>query len=146
MDDADLGTSSLIDLEPPALSVNPPSSPRKTRQPQTDTLQALPPPRPISTVIPVSALGQAIRAQKAKPKNPEEGFARFSGKGALNPLNIRIYAPFSNSPSMPFDMPLQRAVQDSDMGPSEVKVADAIGLCLWRYQEENMQPTIPRRS
>ena len=145
-DDDVLGPSSLSDLMPPALNVNPPASPRRTRNQAPNTLQALPPPRPISTIQPISALGQAIRARKAKPKNPVEVFARFSGKGALDPLNIRIYVPFSEAPSKPFDLPLQRSVQDSDSGAgaANITVADAIGLCLWRFHEENLKPAIPR--
>ena len=122
-----------------------PQSPRKTRTGQTNALSALPPPRPISTIQPISALGQAIRARQAKPKNPAEIFARLSGKGALDPLNIRIYAPFSESPEKPFDMPLQRTVKDSDTGDTpQVSVADAIGLSLWRYHEEGFKPAIAR--
>ena len=144
-DDDHLDSSSLADLMPPALNITaPPASPRKARAQAANHIQPLPPPRPISTIIPVSALGQAIRAQKTKPKNPVELFARFSGKGALNPLNIKIYAPFSKSPLKPYELPLQKTVQDSDSGaPSSVSVADAIGLSLWRYTEEKLEPSIP---
>ena len=122
-----------------------PVSPKKSRNIPPAVLQALPPPRPISTIQPVSALGQAIRARQAKPTNPVEAFARLSGKGALDPLNIRIYAPFSDASDKPFDMPLQRTAQD-DNGDEKlpVKVADAIGLCLWRYHEEGLKPPMPK--
>ena len=138
-----LTSSPMRDL-PPGMVVNPPS-PRKSRTAQTNVLQALPPPRPISTVIPVSALGQAIRARQAKPKNPVEIFARLSGKGALDPLNLRIYATFSETPDKPFDMPLQRTVKDSETGDTpQVTVSDAIGLSLFRYHEEGLKPLLPR--
>ena len=142
-DDERLASSSFVDLMPGPLNVNAtPASPRKARTPAPGQLQALPPPRPISMIQPVSVLGQAIRAQKSGPKNPVELFAKFSGKGALDPLNIKIFAPFSKS-SKPFELPLQRTVQDSDTGaPATVTVADAIGLCLWRYHEEGLEPTI----
>ena len=118
-------------------------SPKKTRSTSSNTLQALPPPRPISTIQPISLLGQAIKARQSKPKNPVEKFARLSGKGVPDPLNIRIYAPFSESPNKPFEMPLQRAVQDSESGEKpQVTVADAIGLSLWRYVEEGLKPPI----
>ena len=118
-------------------------SPKKTRSASSNTLQALPPPRPISTIQPISLLGQAIKARQSKPKNPVEKFARLSGKGVPDPLNIRIYAPFSDSPNKPFEMPLQRAVQDSESGEKpQVTVADAIGLSLWRYVEEGLKPPI----
>ncbi|MCJ1234575.1 hypothetical protein MMC14_002536 [Varicellaria rhodocarpa] len=138
-----LASSSLADL-PPGMTNNPPS-PKKTRTTVTDTLQALPPPRPISTIQPISALGQAIRAQQSKPKNPVETFARLSGKGVPDPLNIKIYAPFSEVSSKPFEMPLQRTIQEGNSADrSQVTVADAIGLSLWRYHEEGMKPVLPR--
>ena len=137
-----LVSTSLTEM-PSATTVNPPS-PKKSRNVPPPVLQELPPPRPISTIQPISALGQAIRARQAKPKNPVEVFARLSGKGALNPLNIRIYAPFSDSPSKPFEMPLQRTAQDGSSGDnSQATVADAIGLSLWRYHEEGLKPPIP---
>lgn len=119
------------------------TSPRKTKQSPQTLLQELPPPRPISMVQPISALGQAIRARKAKPRNPVEGFARLSGKGVPDPLNIRIYAPFSETPNKPFDMPLQRTANEGDGGEKAlVTVADAIGLSLWRFHEEGLKPFI----
>ncbi|KAL8925634.1 MAG: hypothetical protein Q9172_002138 [Xanthocarpia lactea] len=118
-------------------------SPKKLKPPPNAMLQAPIPKRPISTVVPRSILGQAIKAQKSTPKNPIESFARLSGKGVPNPLNIRIYAPFSESSDKPFEMPLQRTVQDSDSGEnSQVTVADAIGLALWRYTEEQYKPPL----
>ena len=140
-----LTSSPLMEMDMPApLNINPPS-PKKSRSAGPATLQALPPARPISTIVPMSALGQAIRARQSKPKNPTESFARFSGKGVPDPLNIRIYAPFSETPSKPFDMPLQRIAPDSYAGDKlPVSVADAIGLSLWRYYEEGIKPPIPR--
>lgn len=118
-------------------------SPRKLKPPPNVMLQAPIPKRPISTVVPGSILGQAIKAQKSTPKNPVEVFARLSGKGVPNPLNIRIYAAFSESPTKPFDMPLQRTTQDSESGETlQVTVADAIGLALWRYMEEQYKPPL----
>ena len=145
--DADeLGSSLLGNLgPPPSASENLEASPKKSRAPQPTIFQVLPPTRPISTIIPGSALGQAIQARKAKPKTPEELFARFSGKGALEPLNIRLFAPFSDTPSKAIDTPLQRNVQDAQTGAAvPVAVADVIGLGLWRYHEENLQPPIDR--
>lgn len=147
--------SLLEDLHHPLTSTTPPimrvattvnpASPRKTRVAQANSLLVLPPPRPISTIQPISALGQAIRARQAKPRNPIELFARLSGRGALNPLNIRIYAPFSETSDEPIEMPLQRTVKDSDTGDTpQATVADAIGLSLWRYHEEGLKPLIPR--
>ena len=139
-------SSSLADLMPAALVVNPPS-PRRTRNQAPNTLQALPPPRPISTIQPGSALSQAIRAQKAKPKNPVEFFAPLDGKGDKEHFAIKIYTPFSENPSEPFEMTLLRIAKDGDSGGSaHVTVADAIGYSLWRYFDEGLKPQIPREN
>ena len=135
----DIAASSLTDMPPP-LNGNK-ESPSRLRN--ASLLQPLPPARPISTIQPISLLGQALRAGKSKPKNPVEAFARLSGKGALDPLNIRIYAPFSESPNKPFEMPLLKNVQATDSGEiPQVTVADAIGLSLWRYREEGLNPPV----
>ena len=135
---------SLGDMPPPlnfGRSSSPP--PRKHKASNPTTLQALPPPRPISTIAPISLLGQALKARKTTPKNPVEPFARLSGKGVPDPFYIRIYAPFSATPQKPIDMPLLKNVQDNDSGEKpQVTVADAIGLSLWRYAEESMKPVI----
>lgn len=136
-----LGSSPLQHIRPPMSSSPEPS--KKVRYEQLPMLQTLPPPRPISKIQPVSLLGQAIRAQRSKPKNPVERFARLSAKGALDPLNIRIYVPFSEHPNTPIDMPLQRIDPDgSGSDKPQVIVAEAIGLCLWRYYEEGLKPLI----
>ena len=136
--------SSPMERMAPGLTTDPPS-PKKTRTQAPNLLQALPPPRPISTVIPRSVLGQAIRARQAKPSNPVEGFARLSGKGVQDPLNIRIYTPFSEVPSKPFDMPLQKTVPENSGDDQIVTVADAIGLSLWRYIEERIKPPLSHK-
>ncbi|KAL9001431.1 MAG: hypothetical protein Q9169_000006 [Polycauliona sp. 2 TL-2023] len=147
---ADSG-SLLDDLNPlagSATSGRPPVTierepPKKLKPPPNAMLNVPIPKRPISTVVPSSILGQAIKAQQSTPKNPIEIFARLSGKGIPNPLNIRIYAPSSESADKPIDMPLQRTIQDSESGDNpQVTVADAIGLALWRYMEEKFKPPI----
>lgn len=136
-----IAASSLNDM-PPAITLNPEPTP-KPKNASPSMLQALPSPRPISTIQPVSLLGLALKARKARPKNPVEQFARLSGKGVLDPLYIRIYAPFSAKSDKPFDMPLLKKVQDNDSGENpQVTVAEAIGLSLWRYGEEGLQPAL----
>lgn len=110
------------------------TSTRKIRS--TSLFQELPPARPISVVEPVSLLGSALRARKAKPRNPIEPFANLSGKGSPNPLWIKIYAPLSEDPETPYEMPLARTSKDG----VNVTVAEAIGLALWRYTEEGLKP------
>lgn len=142
LDDVDgpLTSSSLADISRQIMPQTP--SPKKTRT-NPSMLQDLPPPRPISVIQPVSALGLAIKARRKKPANPLEAFAGLSGKGIPNPLQIKIYAPFSETPEKPYDMPLQRTVRDDTSGGQvPVTVADAIGLSLWRYNEEGLKPPI----
>ncbi|KAL8671481.1 MAG: hypothetical protein Q9168_004016 [Polycauliona sp. 1 TL-2023] len=147
---ADSG-SLLDDLNPlagSATSGRPPiamerESPKKLKPPPNAMLNVPIPKRPISTVVPRSILGQAIKAQQSTPKNPIEVFARLSGKGIPNPLNIKVYAPFSESAEKSIEMPLQRTVQDSESGDNpQVTVSDAIGLALWRYMEEKFKPVL----
>ena len=68
------------------------------------TLQALPPPRPISIIAPVSALTLALKAKSKAPKNPFDRFATLSAKADPNPLYIKIYIPSSSNPSKPLEM------------------------------------------
>ena len=137
-------TDSITDLTLPHLPAPETphnSSPKKSKAAPT-LLQALPPPRPISTVQPVSALSLAINAKRSKAASPFERFATFSGKGDPNPLHLKIYAPFSQEPTKPFEVPIQRTVRGETNFERKVTVADAIGLSLWRYAEENIAPTI----
>lgn len=135
-----LNTASIPPLLPGITSSSTPSttnmSPKRTRS--SSLLHELPPPRPISVVEPVSLLGSALRARRAKPRNPVEPFANLSGKGSPNPLWIKIYAPFSDDPEAPYEMPLARTSKDG----ANVTVAEAIGLALWRYVDEGRKPAL----
>ncbi|KAL1966102.1 hypothetical protein VTN77DRAFT_4850 [Rasamsonia byssochlamydoides] len=115
-------------------------SPKKPKN-SAPVLQDLPPPRPISTVQPVSLLTKELKARKKVPSNPVERFAPLWANGSTTALNVKIYAPFSNQPDKPFDLPIFREFKDEDhSGP--VTVADAIGLSLWRYMKEDIKPPI----
>lgn len=139
----DIVASSLADMVPQSLTLAKSESPSKSKNATPPLLQPIPPPRPISTIKPVSLLGQALKAQRSKPKNPVEGFARLSGKGAIDPFNIRIYASFSKNPDTPLDMPLLKTAPADEYGDTpQITVADAIGLSLWKYHEEGLKPTI----
>ncbi|KAI9853029.1 MAG: hypothetical protein M1838_002808 [Thelocarpon superellum] len=105
-------------------------------------LQALPPPRPISVVQPISALSSAINAKRARAATPYERFARFSGKGDPAPLRLKIYAPFSETPTTPFEVYILRHVRDDHNIERKVSVVDAIGLSMWRYAEEKLAPAL----
>ncbi|KAI9706805.1 MAG: hypothetical protein M1820_004776 [Bogoriella megaspora] len=133
-----LASSPLLEppLIPPAITPQQ-SSPRKTKQ-ATVGLQALPPPRPISTIQPASALTMAIKARNKKPANPVDRFAALSGKGDPNPLYIKIYAPFSEDSEDAFEVLLRRSSPEG----VAVTVAEVIGFSMWRYAEEGRKPPI----
>ncbi|CAA9963222.1 Stress activated MAP kinase interacting protein Sin1 [Pyrenophora teres f. maculata] len=116
------------------------NSPKKRKESILPTLQALPPPRPISFVLPVSALTQALRAKEQKPSNPLQRFAMWNAasEAQQNPLYIKLYCPFSAKPSKPIEL-LIRKFNDKGEGPS---VAEAIGYALHRYQEEKLEPPL----
>ncbi|KAK4668100.1 Component of a membrane-bound complex containing the Tor2p kinase [Podospora pseudoanserina] len=109
----------------------------------------LPPPRPLSTIRPISMiqpkslLSAALKAKKTKPTLPFDGFASLSGQGDPNPIMLRIYAPFSKQPSKPFEVLIRRTVHEGEGGDRAVTVADLIGLSLWRYNEEKLEPPLP---
>ncbi|CZT00245.1 related to stress activated MAP kinase interacting protein [Rhynchosporium graminicola] len=115
----------------------------KKSKPAPPVLQALPPPRPISMVQPKSLLSAAIKARRTKASLPFESFASLSGQGEPNPLNLRIWAPFSKSSSKPFEVIIRKSVHENEANDRPVAVADLIGLSLWRYTEEKLQPPIP---
>lgn len=116
-------------------------SPRKKKEPPQPTLQALPPPRPISFVLPVSALTQALRAKEQKPSNPLQRFAAWNAasEAQQNPIYLRIYCPFSSKPSKGLEL-LVKKFNEKGEGPT---VAEAIGYALHRYQEEKLEPPLP---
>ena len=121
---------------PPAITLFN-TSPKKAKQ-AAPVLQALPPPRPISILQPVSALTLALKAKDKKPENPLQHFVTLSGKGDPNPLYIKIYAPFSSKSMRPIEVLLRKTTDDG----TKVTVAEAIGLALWRYVEEGLEPPI----
>ncbi|KAJ5671057.1 hypothetical protein N7507_000184 [Penicillium longicatenatum] len=119
------------------------NSPRKSKTVPTPELHDLPPPRPISTLQPVSLLTQQINARTRAPSNPVEKFMVLSGSGQVDPLYLKIYLPFSSDPEEPLDLPLMRESKLSDH-PAHVTVAEAIGLALWKYSEDARVPSLER--
>lgn len=117
------------------------ASPKKPKV--APTLQALPPPRPISMIQPKSLLTAAINARRTKAAMPFEQFASLSGKGETNPLVLRIWVPFAKSSQKWFEVLTRRTVHGGEAGDRLVTVAELIGLSLWRYGEENLEPPIP---
>jgi target of rapamycin complex 2 subunit MAPKAP1 len=141
--DGPLGSSPLTNLPSimPSTAITPHTTSPKKNKSNPSILQDLPPARPISVIQPISALGMAIRARKQTPANPIEGFASLSGKGSPNPLHIKIYAPFSDAPDTPYEMALLRLTKEGEP-TSQVTVAEAIGLSIWRYTDEGRKPPI----
>ena len=130
------------------------NSPKKQRH-ATPTLQALPPPRPISFIPPVSLLSKALNSKEQKPFDPFSRLATWSAANdpkydpaykpppgqpdqRMNPLYIKIYYPFSSKPSKPLELLLKKA---NDSG-EPLSVAEAIGFALWRYVEEKLEPPL----
>lgn len=99
--------------------------------------------RPLSMIQPRSLLADAFKAKKTKPAMPFEKFASLSGQGDPDPLSVRIYVPFSTTSSKPYEVLIRRNVQEEDGTLRPVTVAELIGLSLWRYCEEKLEPPIP---
>lgn len=116
-------------------------SPRKNKShsnPEKPELQELPPPRPISTIQPVSALAAAIKAKNKKPDNVFDRFTSVGGEKAPDALYIKIFVPSSEDADEPMELQLRKTSNDGQF----VSVADSIGYALLRYGEEDLQPKI----
>ncbi|KAK3686468.1 Component of a membrane-bound complex containing the Tor2p kinase [Vermiconidia calcicola] len=128
---------------PPAIRPQVNNSPtRKAAEKENEGLKPLPklpPGRPMSTVQPHSLITMALKGDSggAGGEKAFQRFADLSGKGESNPLWIKIYAPFSQTPTKPIELPLRR-LKDS----TPVTVSELIGLALWRYNEEEYQPPV----
>ncbi|KAF7539250.1 hypothetical protein G7Z17_g12465 [Cylindrodendrum hubeiense] len=128
------------------------STVRKSRPPTHPILMgALPPPRPMSMLRPLSVaqptslLSAALKAKAHKANIPFQKFAHFSGQGTQGSIGVRIYAPFSKTPSKPFQVLIRPRVHDGQGAERVVTVADLIGLSLYRYNEEKMDPPLPAK-
>ncbi|CAK7235602.1 Component of a membrane-bound complex containing the Tor2p kinase [Sporothrix curviconia] len=107
----------------------------------------LPPPRPMSTIRPVSmAPPRSLLTAALKKKTssmPFDRFASLSGQGEQNPIMVRIYVPFSSQPSKPFEVAIRPSVHQDQRPDRAVTVADLIALSLWRYIKEKREPPLP---
>ncbi|KAF2171864.1 hypothetical protein M409DRAFT_63415 [Zasmidium cellare ATCC 36951] len=115
------------------------SSPKKQAREALPRLPKLPPGQRPKSMAPqnVGMISMMIKGSGGVSDKPFQKFAEFSGKDEPNPLWIKIYAPFSEKPSDPIQVPLRRIKEDRP-----VTVADLIGLALWRYVEEEYKPEI----
>ncbi|KAI9711109.1 MAG: hypothetical protein M1828_001961 [Chrysothrix sp. TS-e1954] len=115
------------------------SSPRR-RKHGSGALEDLPPPRPISTVLPVSALAAAIKAKSTKGNSPFDRFATLSGNGVPDPVYIKLYIPSADESEEAIEMLLRKATNDG----VSVTVGDAIGYSLYRYVEDETKPPLSK--
>ena len=125
---------------PPAVTPSQ-TSPRKSSKDSLPKLPKLPVGRPMSVVPVPSLLSMAL---KGKPDGtpagkPYQKFAELSGKAEASPLWIKIYAPFSDNPDKPLQVPLRRTKDAEGCTPT---VNELIGLALWRYDEERYEPPL----
>lgn len=130
----------LRDIPPPVLPGQNDGSPRKpTLKDNLLNLPRLPPGRPISRVAPNSLITMALKGTNGSTsgEKPFQRFADLSGKGEANPLWIKIYYPFSKTPTDPIEIPLRRMKEGNP-----VTVTELIGLALWRYNEEDYEPSL----
>lgn len=111
-------------------------------KPAPAILEALPPARPISTLQPRSLLSAAIKSMRTNAAMPFDSFAPLSGKGDPNPLWVHIWVPFSTTATKPYEVLIRRTVHENEANDREVTVADLIGLSLWRYGEEKIEPDL----
>ncbi|KAM0454922.1 hypothetical protein ACHAPV_008063 [Trichoderma viride] len=116
--------------------------------PTSSVFDALPPPRPMSTIRPLSMvqpqslLSAAIKAKRFKSSVPFQKFAHFNGEGTQGAISIRIYAAFSDTPSKYLEVVIRSRVQSGQGAERAVTIADLIGLGLYRYNEEKRAPSI----
>lgn len=125
---------------------------RRSHAPQPRLLDALPPPRPLSTIRPVSVvqpvslLSELLKSKKSKskPMMPLQRFAPLSGQGDPGrPFSLRIYLPFSDDPEDTLEVVMRRDItEDAGSPPRQVTVVDLIGLSLLRYAEEKKEPAL----
>lgn len=119
------------------------TSPLKKSKMHEPKLENLPMSRPISTLQPVSLLSKALQAHKKAPSNPVEKYAKYYGKGATEtPLYIKLYFAASSDPTKPYEIPILKETNPTD--PVSVTVADTIGVALWRYVEDHIEPELDR--
>lgn len=123
---------------------------RKSQVPATPAvLEALPPPRPLTTIRPLSVvppkslLSAALKAKQDKPAVSFQKYAHFSGQGTNGPIAVRVYAAFSETPQKPYEVLIRPRVYDGQGAERVVTVADLIGLSLYRYTEEGRKPPLP---
>ncbi|KAL7823490.1 stress activated mitogen activated protein kinase interacting protein [Trichoderma gracile] len=122
---------------------------RNSAHPPLSVFNALPPPRPMSTIRPLSVvqpqslLSAALKAKRFKSSVPFQKFAHLNGEGTQGAISVRIYAAFSKTPSKYLEVLIRPRVQTGQGVERAVTIADLIGLSLYKYNEEKREPPIP---
>lgn len=109
-------------------------------------LPKLPAGRPLSSMPPSSLLTAALKGPTSGNGTGEIPFQRFAdlyGKDESSPLWIKIYAPFSDTPTDAIEVPIKK-FRGGQAQPQPVTVSDLIGLALWRYNEEEYKPAVDK--
>lgn len=66
-------------------------------------------------------------------ENPfSDGYSFFCGKGDLNPIELKIYIPYSDDPETPLEISVK----------CEAKVEEVIGYTLYEYFNEERSPAL----
>ncbi|KAK5679576.1 Component of a membrane-bound complex containing the Tor2p kinase [Elasticomyces elasticus] len=128
---------------PPAITPSH-NSPRKSSKENLPKLPKLPVGRPLSTAPMASLLSMALKGPGGNDasEKPYQKYAELSGKGEAQPLWIKIYAPFSKVADEPLQVPLRRS-KDAEGGVPTVN--ELIGLALFRYDEEDYEPSLTEK-
>ncbi|PTB67821.1 hypothetical protein BBK36DRAFT_1134727 [Trichoderma citrinoviride] len=122
---------------------------RNSAHPPLSVFNALPPPRPMSTIRPLSVvqpqslLSAALKAKRFKSSVPFQKFAHLNGEGTQGAISVRIYAAFSKTPNKYLELLIRPRVQTGQGVERAVTIADLIGLSLYKYNEEKREPPIP---
>ncbi|KAL6860922.1 stress activated mitogen activated protein kinase interacting protein [Trichoderma novae-zelandiae] len=122
---------------------------RHSAHPPPSVFKALPPPRPMSTIRPLSVvqpqslLSAALKAKRFKSSVPFQKFAHLTGEGTQGAISVRIYAAFSKTPNKYLEVLIRPRVQTGQGVERAVTIADLIGLALYKYNEEKREPPIP---
>ncbi|PNS16133.1 hypothetical protein CAC42_4534 [Sphaceloma murrayae] len=136
---ANVDTLEATPPQPPAripAAIPASGSPRKRKELPPE-LPRLPSGRPVSMVQSVSLLSKALKSNVSADENPTRKFAPLYGKGETTPLWIKVMYPSSSDPDSHIEIPTRKSKEN---GP--ISVAEFIGLCLWRYNEESKDPAI----
>lgn len=106
-------------------------------------LHELPPARPISMVQPVSLLTQLLN-KDPEDVRPLDQYNIHEGSGELRSIALKIFFPHRKNPLTPVELQVRREDRQPDGNVKETTVVNAIGFCLYMYNEEKMEPPLEK--